>query len=831
MNKINYVTLFSSAGVGCYGFKKENFECVVTAELLRERLKIQKYNNICKHESGYILGDISQDNVKEEIYNAINDYKFKNNTKDIDIILATPPCQGISVANHKKRNELKRNSLIIESFKITKKIKPKFFIFENVQSFLKTECQDTNNEILKIKDALNKNLIPDYFIHSKIINLKNYGSNSSRTRTIVIGVRRDLQLNPIDFFPDFQKFKTVRQLTRGLKKLQKFGEISCDIYHSFRPYDKRMLNWIKDLDEGQSAFENKSIKNKPHQIINKKIIINTSKNGDKYKRNYWDKVAPCIHTRNDILASQNTIHPSENRVFSIRELMNFMTIPSDFKWTDLDLKQLNSLDIEDKKKFLKKNELNIRRCIGEAVPTKVLQNIAVKIARALKVDKIEIKNNYKSINKLIEIHDLTKIKNQKSFIKKYYKKLNLEYLLKVLELANPKRSENSAFFTDQSISIDISNFLPNFEKNKIRILEPSVGFGNILFQVIKGFSHLQEVEIDVFDLDKDILSIFRFLIKQQGYPRNIKINILNEDFLKKNICLKYDLIIGNPPFGKIKDLNKLKDYKKNKISEKNKNQFQLFMEKSLKLSKNIAFILPKSFISAPEYNSFRSVIEEMNIYSIIDFGEAGFKGVKIETIFLHLNGKLKQNNKTKFFSYIKNTYENKLQGYITDKKFPYWLLYRNSFFDKVASKLNFDTFDYFRDRQITKKDTSKSGKVKLLKSRNIDNNNIKNIAGYDSYLNDHKKFSVSKFLNKKGLYLVPNLSYYPRACELPQNAVPDGSAAILIPKGKKKIMKRDLSYFSSDEYTSFYRIARNFGTRSLNIDKNSVFFWGLKKAN
>ena len=36
----------------------------------------------------------------------------------------------------------------------------------------KTKCQDTNNEILKIQDALNKNLIPDYFIHSKIINLK-----------------------------------------------------------------------------------------------------------------------------------------------------------------------------------------------------------------------------------------------------------------------------------------------------------------------------------------------------------------------------------------------------------------------------------------------------------------------------------------------------------------------------------------------------------------------------------------------------------------------------------------------------------------------------------
>jgi DNA (cytosine-5)-methyltransferase 1 len=44
------------------------------------------------------------------------------------------------------------------------------------------------------------------------------------------------------------------------------------------------------------------------------------KNGDKYKRQYWNKVAPCIHTRNDILSSQNTVHPVDDRVFSIRIL-------------------------------------------------------------------------------------------------------------------------------------------------------------------------------------------------------------------------------------------------------------------------------------------------------------------------------------------------------------------------------------------------------------------------------------------------------------------------------------------------------------------------------
>ncbi len=33
----------------------------------------------------------------------------------------------------------------------------------------------------------------------------------------------------------------------------------------------------------------------------------------------------------------------------------------------------------EKKNFLKKNELNIRRCIGEAVPTNVIRNIAHNI--------------------------------------------------------------------------------------------------------------------------------------------------------------------------------------------------------------------------------------------------------------------------------------------------------------------------------------------------------------------------------------------------------------------------------------------------------------------
>ena len=34
-----YISLFSGAGIGCYGFKLENFNCISTVEILEKRHK------------------------------------------------------------------------------------------------------------------------------------------------------------------------------------------------------------------------------------------------------------------------------------------------------------------------------------------------------------------------------------------------------------------------------------------------------------------------------------------------------------------------------------------------------------------------------------------------------------------------------------------------------------------------------------------------------------------------------------------------------------------------------------------------------------------------
>ncbi|MGL2423792.1 DNA cytosine methyltransferase [Helicobacter pylori] len=256
---LTYISLFSGAGVGCYGLLEEGFECVATNEILEKRLNIQRINRKCKLDESYISGDIKKPETKEKILKQIGFYSKKFGNDRVDLVVATPPCQGMSVANHKKKNdEIKRNSLVIESVDLIKQIKPRFFILENVPSFYKTGCIDKNDNLLEIGSMIEQNLSGDYMLYDEVINFKNFGANSSRTRTLVIGVCKEFKdfTSALEFFPDFKQEKTLKEVIGSLKPLA-WGEYdSTDFYHSFRTYPKHMQEWIKDLKEGQSAFEN-----------------------------------------------------------------------------------------------------------------------------------------------------------------------------------------------------------------------------------------------------------------------------------------------------------------------------------------------------------------------------------------------------------------------------------------------------------------------------------------------------------------------------------------------------------------------------------------------
>jgi len=830
---LTYISLFSSAGVGCHGFHMEGYHCVATNEVISRRMDVQKANRICEYDTGYIVGDISDSEVKQRVYDEIGKWQRKGNDR-IDVVVATPPCQGISVINHKKNTqEIHRNSLVVESVDIIREIKPRIFIFENVMAFQKTICITPDGRNIPIGDYIKESLGKEYIITGTILNFMNYGSNSSRTRTLVIGVDKSYRNNivPYDLLPNYRQEKTLRDVIFNFPYL-KWGEIfEDDFYHAFRTYDLKMRSWITELKEGESAFDNPNPDNRPHRIINGQYVENVRKNRDKYTRQPWDRFIQCVHTRSDQLAAQNTIHPEQDRVFSIRELMEMMTLPQNFKWMEHDLDKLNSLTDNEKRALYKRHEMNIRQCLGEAVPTEIMRQIANNIKTRLVLEK---RCESIEINKIITDYNLDDPSNLNEFIRQNELNLDTASLVRIAELCNANRNEDAAFYTNKFIINEIMESLPNFPKDEIRIIEPSVGAGNFLPFLFKKYANVPSVIIDVLDINEISIENLKIILSKMDIPNNFKINFYCHDFLTFEMPCCYDLAIGNPPYSKLKKITPIiAEQLKQNVNRQTKNLSALFLEKCLRWSNCVALVLNKTILSTEEFSPTRELLRTMRIETVIDFGRYGFTGLSIETICLILSPKRKPQN-TKVYNLKFNMRQEKKQDYITDKSYPYFIIYRDEQFDAVADRLTFGAFDVFRDRQITKSNTNKhtnENSLRVIKARNLDDDGmgVTEIEGYDVYIleQDAKPLAAYRYVNDFNVYLTPNMTYNPRVIENLPNAIPDGSVAVLVPKQSIRLTHDQRAYFSTDEYRRFYGVARNLSTQSINVDKTSVFFYGV----
>jgi len=501
-----YITLFSCAGVGCYGFKMNGFDCIASNELLQPRIEVQRVNHKCKYDSGYICGDATSPETHQRIYDEINMWLEKEGLEQVDVVFATPPCQGMSTANYKKNDhEQVRNSLVVQAMKLIKEIHPKVFVFENVRAFMKSICTDVSGEDMVIKDSIFKNLSDDYNIYWKVINFKDYGVPSSRPRTIVIGTSKQLaHISPLHLFPTRQKEILLKESIGNFPRLQYCEKDKNDPFHFARPFPEYMLDWIKDLKEGETAFDNPD-ETKPctfdadgNRIINKGAYM-----GNKYRRLIWDRPGACIATRSDVMSSQDTIHPCDNRVLSIRELMTLMTIPNTFRWTDHD----DKLTVENSDEYLKENEGNIRRCIGEAVPTQIGNDIASKIRTMLDFESYISKKETENVS-------------DKNF---YIQSFDLVGELNIKD------------------SFEQINMLPS-EMNEVSIrLENISDFLTYVPQLCSYYSAAERIDIDIVGLEENDKSKLNSLLKLFKIGSNVSVNILSSRSGYKH----YDVVVEN----------------------------------------------------------------------------------------------------------------------------------------------------------------------------------------------------------------------------------------------------------------------------------------------
>ena len=346
-NIIKGISLFASAGIGELLIDNSKIKIVVANELLKKRA------NCYKHffpETTVYQGDINDKAIKNKIKSIL--------TNDIKLLIATPPCQGLSSLGKNKIQDAfindPRNYLIFNVFDIIDSHNFNFILIENVPRFLKMYFP-YNGQFLLLEEIIRIKYEEKYSIEIDVLDAKDYEIPQTRPRAIIKIYKKGLNWAT----PLKSKEITLKEAISHLPSLEP-GESSDILYHSTNKISDRIINALKNTPTGESAHKN---------------IIHYPKkeNGDRikgfhntYKRMKWNKPSHARTTYSGSVSSHNNVHPgrlkndgtySDTRVLSILETLIVSSIPENTNFPT------NASDTF------------IREIIGEAIPPKMLCEI------------------------------------------------------------------------------------------------------------------------------------------------------------------------------------------------------------------------------------------------------------------------------------------------------------------------------------------------------------------------------------------------------------------------------------------------------------------------
>ena len=178
---IKALSLFANVGIAEAYLEEIGIEVVVANEIDAKRVDFYKH---VYPSVNVIQGDITLSETKKSI--------VEESTKNgIEMIIATPPCQGMSTAGKMDEWDV-RNTLICHAIELIQTLRPKFVFLENVPQQLTTKIS-YNGEIMYIPDYVKAALGNDYVFNDEfLIQAADHGVPQVRERAIMLLVRKDL---------------------------------------------------------------------------------------------------------------------------------------------------------------------------------------------------------------------------------------------------------------------------------------------------------------------------------------------------------------------------------------------------------------------------------------------------------------------------------------------------------------------------------------------------------------------------------------------------------------------------------------------------------------
>lgn len=371
-------SLFANIGVAEARLHEIGVDVVVANELEPRRAKL--YKEIYPLTS-MICGDINELSIQQRFID-----ECKRN--EIDVLMATPPCQGMSTAG-KQLDDDERNQLIIPVIDIISNLKPNFAFIENVPMLLNTKINMHDKEDLIISHIKNY-LEQDYNISITTINTEDYSVPQSRERVIIllskktknifwnIPEKNKKKVTMEDAIGDIPELDPViKDITRE-ELLSIFPEFEyrrkraeqISKWHRPPHHIKRQVIAMMHTPTGQTAFDNEHYYPKKADGSPVRGYRNT------YKRQNWDRPAYTVTMDNRKISSQNNVHPgrfnketrlySDARVLTLYEIMKIMSLPEDWNLPD------------------SAPEAFVRRIIGEGIPPLFVKKVFAELLKEIK---------------------------------------------------------------------------------------------------------------------------------------------------------------------------------------------------------------------------------------------------------------------------------------------------------------------------------------------------------------------------------------------------------------------------------------------------------------
>lgn len=367
--RLRGLSLFANVGIAEAYLQEVGVDILIANELIEDRARF--YSDIYQ-DSHMIVGDITNDELRTKIVDeAVN--------KGVDFILATPPCQGMSMAGNRAEFD-ERNQLIYYAVDVVLRVKPKFVFIENVPTILRTKIV-VNGETMLIPKYLHSVLADYHFNDETLVKAMDHGVPQMRERNIFLLVRNDIDLTWN--FPNAQPHITLQEaigdlpsldplLREGLDfTLEKFPSyeikrakgLEVSKWHYPPKHSWKQVEWMLHTPTGKSAIYN------PVYYPQKANGTHVVAHHNHYRRMYWDKPARTITQNNGVISSLACVHPgrpfelngevlySDPRVLSIYELLIVSSLPNDWAIPDW------------------ASESFIRKVIGEGIPSKLVKEI------------------------------------------------------------------------------------------------------------------------------------------------------------------------------------------------------------------------------------------------------------------------------------------------------------------------------------------------------------------------------------------------------------------------------------------------------------------------